>query len=120
MVPAFGGIRSPLAVSVAKMCLKSNEQPVGSGEAYLGYDGSYRSRFSSNPSASAYTWVDGYSLSNFRAGWRRDDLNIFAWVRNAFDQEYFELLSVQSGSTGLIVGQPGDPRTYGVTVSKSF
>jgi iron complex outermembrane receptor protein len=37
-----------------------------------------------------------------------------------FEQNYFELLSTQSGSTGLIVGQPGDPRTYGLTISKSF
>jgi iron complex outermembrane receptor protein len=94
--------------------------PVGEGQVYLGYDGSYRSKFSSNPSRSAYTDIDGYSLSNFRLGYRHDDLNVFGWVRNAFDQHYFELLSVQSGSTGLIVGQPGDPRTYGVTLSKSF
>ncbi|WP_213980753.1 TonB-dependent receptor [Sphingomonas sp. dw_22] len=92
-----------------------------SGEVYLGYDGSYRSRFSSNPSPSAYTWIDGYSLSNFRLGFRTDDrLNVYGWVRNAFDQHYFELLSTQSGSTGLVVGQPGDPRTYGLTISKSF
>ncbi|MBO9623284.1 MAG: TonB-dependent receptor [Sphingomonas sp.] len=90
------------------------------GQVYLGYDGNYRSRFSSNPSPSAYTWIDGYSLSNFRLGYRKDDLNIFAWIRNAFDEKYFELLSVQSGSTGLIIGQPGDPRTWGLTISKSF
>ncbi|QKS01048.1 TonB-dependent receptor [Sphingomonas sp. CL5.1] len=92
--------------------------PVGEGQVYLGYDGSYRSDFSSNPSPSAYMDVAGYSLSNFRLGYRKGDrLNIFAWVRNAFDQDYYELLATQSGSTGLIVGQPGDPRTFGLTVS---
>ena len=92
-----------------------------SGQVYLGYDGSYRSRFSSNPSPSVYTYVDGYSISNFRLGFKTDrNFNVFAWVRNAFDENYFELLATQSGSTGLIVGQPGDPRTYGVTLSKSF
>ncbi|MBO9712121.1 TonB-dependent receptor [Sphingomonas sp.] len=95
-------------------------QPVGEGEVYFGYDGSYRTKFSSNPSPSAYTWINGYSLSNFRLGYRKGDLNVFAWVRNAFDQHYFELLTVQSGSTGLIVGQPGDVRTFGATVSKTF
>ncbi|AIT05747.1 TonB-dependent receptor [Sphingomonas taxi] len=90
------------------------------GEVYVGYDGNYRSRFSSNPSPSAYTWIEGYSLSNVRAGYRKNDFNVFGWVRNAFDQNYFELLSTQSGNTGLIVGQPGDPRTYGLTVSKRF
>lgn len=90
------------------------------GEVYVGYDGNYRSRFSSNPSPSAYTWIEGYALSNVRAGYRKNDFNVFGWVRNAFDQNYFELLSTQSGNTGLIVGQPGDPRTYGLTVSKRF
>lgn len=94
--------------------------PVAEGEVYLGYDGSWRSRFSSNPSPSAYTWIDAYSLSNFRLGYRKGKVNAFAWVRNAFDKRYFELLSVQSGNTGLIVGQPGDPRTWGFTISGSF
>jgi iron complex outermembrane receptor protein len=91
------------------------------GEIYFGFDGNYRSRFSSNPSPSAYTWIDGYSLANFRLGFRTDDgLNVFAWVRNAFDEEFFELLSVAPGSTGLIAGQPGDPRTYGLTLAHNF
>jgi iron complex outermembrane receptor protein len=91
------------------------------GQAYLGYDGNYRSNFSSNPTPSVYTWVDGYTLHNFRLGFRGDNgLNIYAWVRNAFDQEYFELLQVPSGNTGLIVGQPGDPRTLGLSVQVSF
>ena len=91
------------------------------GQVYVGYDGSYRSKFSSNPSRSAYTDINGYALSNFRLGFKaRDDFNLFGWVRNAFDQNYYEVLATQSGSTGLVVGQPGDPRTYGVTLSKSF
>ncbi|RSV43255.1 TonB-dependent receptor [Sphingomonas sp. ABOLE] len=94
--------------------------PVQEGQVYLGYDGSWRSRFSSNPSPSAYTWIDGFALSNFRLGYRKGKVNAFAWVRNAFDKRYFELLSVQSGNTGLVVGQPGDPRTWGFTISGSF
>ena len=91
------------------------------GQAYLGYDGSYRSDFSSNPTPSAYTWVDGYSLHNFRLGFRSDEgFNLFVWARNAFDEEYFEQLQVPSGNTGLIVGNPGDARTYGLTVQGRF
>src|SRR5690606_23851505 len=91
------------------------------GELYVGYDGSYRSNFSSNASPSAYTWVDGYSLSNFRAGFRTTEgLNLYAWVRNAFDEEYFEMLAVGPSNTGLIAGQPGDPRTWGGTLKASF
>lgn len=91
------------------------------GEAYLGYDGSYRSDFSSNASPSAATTVAGYHLSNFRLGFRADDgLNLFAWVRNAFDENYFEQLFVGPGNTGLIAGLPGDPRTWGATASITF
>jgi iron complex outermembrane receptor protein len=91
------------------------------GQLYAGYDGFYRSRFSSNPTPSAYTWIDGYTLSNFRLGFRTPNgVDAFAWVRNAFGVHYFEQLAVQSGNTGLIVGWPGDPRTYGATVKVGF
>jgi iron complex outermembrane receptor protein len=91
------------------------------GQVYFGADGNYRSKFSSNPSRSAYTDVKGYAITNARIGFRSDDgLNLFGWVRNLFDTNYYELLATQSGNTGLVVGQPGDPRTYGVTVSKRF
>jgi iron complex outermembrane recepter protein len=91
------------------------------GEVYLGYDGTYRSNFSSNPSPSVYTFVDGYSLSNFRLGFRtQSGLNIFGWVRNAFDEDYFEQLFVGPGNTGLIAGLPGDPRTWGGTLAVTF
>jgi len=91
------------------------------GEIYVGFDGSYRSKFSSNPSRSAYTDVEGYALSNFRVGFRADNgWEVSAWVRNAFGTDYFELLATQSGSTGLIVGQLGDPRTWGMTLRGRF
>ncbi|WP_445193226.1 TonB-dependent receptor [Sphingomonas sp. Tas61C01] len=91
------------------------------GQLYAGVDGSYRSKFSSNPSRSISTDIDGYALTNFRLGFRKEgSWNLFGWLRNAFDTDYFELLATQSGSTGLVVGQPGDPRTYGLTLSKTF
>ena len=90
------------------------------GEVYLGADASYRSKFSSNASRSIYTDIDGYALANFRLGFRTDTFNLFGWIRNAFDQEYFELLATTPGNTGLVAGNVGDPRTYGITISKSF
>jgi len=44
----------------------------------------------------------------------------FGWVRNAFDEDYFRQLAVPSDITGLNHGQPGDPRTYGLTVQNRF
>ncbi|MFA7586311.1 MAG: TonB-dependent receptor [Novosphingobium sp.] len=91
------------------------------GTAYLGLDGNYRAGFSSNPTPSQYTRVKGYALTNLRAGFRTENgIDVFGWVRNAFDVDYFEQLAVPSGNTGLIVGQPGDPRTWGGTIKVEF
>ncbi|MBY8826150.1 TonB-dependent receptor [Sphingomonas colocasiae] len=90
------------------------------GQIYFGVDGNYRSNFSSNPSPSDYTWIKGYALTNFRAGFRTDGFDVYGWVRNAFDVNYFELLQVAPSNVGLIAGQPGDPRTWGGTIKFSF
>lgn len=91
------------------------------GQIYFGADGNYRTGFSSNPTPSIYTNIEGYALTNFRAGFRTDGgFNFFLWARNVFDVDYFEQLAVPSGNTGLIVGQPGDPRTYGLTIKAEF
>jgi iron complex outermembrane receptor protein len=95
--------------------------PAGSGEAYAGIDGSFRSDFSSSPTPSRVLNVEAYALTNLRAGYRAESgWEVFGWVRNAFDTRYFDFLTAAPGSTGLIVGQLGDPRTYGVTASLRF
>ncbi len=92
-----------------------------SGEVFARIDASYRSAFSSNPSISRYLIVDGYGLLNPRVGFRtRDDWAIAVWARNVTNTNYFEFLSAAPGNSGLFVGLPGDPRTFGVTLSKSF
>ena len=87
------------------------------GEFFGAVDTSYRSEFSSSPSASRYMMVEGYGLLNLRAGYRwNDGWSLFVWSRNLLDEQYFELLSAQPGNSGLIVGLPGDPRTVGLTL----
>ena len=84
-------------------------------------DGILRSDFSSSPTPSAVQNVEGYILTNLRAGYRtRSNWEVFGWVRNAFDTQYFDFLTAAPASTGLIVGQPGDPRTFGVTIKAQF
>jgi iron complex outermembrane receptor protein len=90
------------------------------GQIYFGIDGQYRSDFQSNPSPSRYTLVSGYNITNFRAGFRTESFDVFGWVRNAFDTNYFELLQTAPSNTGLIAGQTGDPRTFGATIKASF
>ena len=61
--------------------------------------------------------VDGYSLLNARVGFRTAaGWTITLWSRNLLNKDYFELLTAAPGNTGLYVGQPGDPRTVGMTL----
>jgi iron complex outermembrane receptor protein len=91
------------------------------GEYFFAADASYRSAFSSSPTASAYLNIDGYTLVNARLGFRGDNgWDVFVWGRNVLDQDYFEILSAGGSSSGYYAGLPGDPRTYGVTLRTEF
>ncbi|MFM5894812.1 MAG: TonB-dependent receptor domain-containing protein, partial [Novosphingobium sp.] len=100
--------------------------PVKGGQIYAGVDGNSRSSFSSNATPSPSTRIKGYTLTNFRLGWRSDKdapgthIDVYAWVRNAFDVTYLEQLQIAPNSVGLVVGSVGDPRTFGGTVKLEF
>lgn len=97
--------------------------------ALLGRDGSYftaldaffRSDFSSSPTESRFLNIDGYTTLSGRIGFRAaKGWDVFLWGRNLLDEEYFEILAAQPGNSGLFVGQPADPRTYGITLRARF
>ena len=65
--------------------------------------------------------MPGYPLLNARVGFRwSEGWALFLWSRNVLDQNYLELLTAAPGNTGLYVGQPGDPRSVGVTLRVGF
>jgi iron complex outermembrane receptor protein len=90
------------------------------GQAFLGFDVFYRSDFSSNPSPSRFMIVDGYATLNSRLGFRADAFDAWVWARNMTDTAYFNFLTAQPGGTGMIAGEPGEPRTFGVTMAVRF
>lgn len=91
------------------------------GQYFSALDVSSRSDFSSSATPSEFLDVPGYTLYNARLGFRGDDSwDAFFWVRNLTDKDYYELLSAAPGGSGLFVGQPGDPRTFGITLRASF
>ncbi len=86
-------------------------------ELFGGFDTTYRSSFSSNPTPSRYLVVDGYAVVNARIGLRRaNSWSVSLWARNLLDKDYFEMLNPVGGNTGIYVGFLGDPRTAGVTL----
>jgi iron complex outermembrane receptor protein len=92
-----------------------------SGQFFGALDTSYRSSFSSSPSYSQYLVVEGYPLLNARVGFRwSDGWTVSLWSRNLLNRDYYDLLTAAPGNTGLYVGQPGDPRTAGVTLRMAF
>ncbi|WP_313010575.1 TonB-dependent receptor [Brevundimonas sp.] len=91
------------------------------GEFYGGADASYRSTYNSDASVSRYTEIEGYTILNLRAGFRAENgWEAFVWVKNALDQDYLQFVSVQSGNSGLVIGNPGDPRTVGITLRAKY
>nr|WP_314436478.1 TonB-dependent receptor [uncultured Brevundimonas sp.] len=91
------------------------------GEFYGGADASYRSSYNSDASVSRYTRIDSYAILNLRAGFRAENgWEAFVWVKNALDENYLQFVSVQSGNSGLVIGNPGDPRTVGITLRARY
>jgi iron complex outermembrane receptor protein len=41
------------------------------------------------------------------------------FARNLLDEEYITALTIQTGNSGLILGQPGDSRTVGLTFRRA-
>lgn len=93
----------------------------GDSKFFLGFDGFYRSEFSSSPSPSRFLNIDGYALLNGRLGVRAaTGLSVFVWGRNLLNKDYYEQLLVAGGNAGHYAGVLGDPRTYGVTLRYNF
>jgi len=92
-----------------------------SGEVFAGADASYRSTYNSDAAVSRYTEIEGYGLLNLRAGFRSDNgWEASVFVKNALDEEYLQFVSVQTGNSGLVIGNPGDERTIGVTLRARY
>ena len=64
---------------------------------------------------------EAYSVTNLRAGWRGKRLVVEGWIRNAFDTRYIPLAFAYPGFTPSgFIGEPGKPRTFGVSIGVGF
>ena len=109
------------AVSVGGEYVPPRLIPAVRGEAFVRTDVTSRTDMYGDPSDSKYTVIRGYTVVNASAGFRTAGRwEVSAWVRNLFDRNYMQNLTVQAGNSGLIVGTPNDPRAYGVVARLSF
>jgi iron complex outermembrane receptor protein len=64
---------------------------------------------------------DAYSLVNFRAGARVRGVFAELWMRNAFDTRYVPVAFAYPGlAPSGYVGEPGRPRTFGISAGVAF
>ena len=99
------------------------DQPVGQLggkelQLYGHFDYSHRSHFNTSSTNSAWAEIPGFGLANARIGFKTEDgfVDVSLWAKNLFDKDYFLSLSATQANIGLITGQVGEPRTYGVTL----
>jgi len=89
---------------------------MGGGELSLHWVTNYRDGYNSDTSGSQYTYIDGFSVTNASVGYRfARGLEVDVFARNLFDEQYITALTIQTGNSGLILGQAGEPRTVGLT-----
>ncbi|CAN5244324.1 TonB-dependent receptor [soil metagenome] len=86
------------------------------GSAFLRADATARTRIFGDATDSAYTIIPGYTLVNASIGYRTPRWEVALFVRNLFNQDYLQNVTVQAGNSGLIVGTPSDSRMVGITL----
>jgi iron complex outermembrane receptor protein len=92
--------------------------------AYFGGNLELRSSFYSTADDSAFSKVPGYGLGNIDFGIRQADgrWDLSGWIHN-FTNEHYYLFKEVTGSFptyNLVVGEVGDPLTFGITLRAKF
>ena len=95
-------------------------RPAGSGASMFGrVEAVFYGSFQYDPSNTA--GQEAYSLTNLRAGVRGGRLLVEGWVRNAFDTRYVPIaFPYEAFAPSGFIGEPGRPRTFGITAGVSF
>jgi outer membrane receptor protein involved in Fe transport len=64
---------------------------------------------------------DAFTLMHIRAGVHRKILFVEAWMRNALDTRYVPVAFAYPGfAPSGFIGEPGQPRTFGLSVGARF
>jgi iron complex outermembrane receptor protein len=82
----------------------------------------YKSDFFGSIDDSKYGRLPAAGITNFRVGATLDGgrLDVAFWARNAFDTRYFYTTVNAISGAGGYFANPGDPATYGISISSKF
>jgi outer membrane receptor protein involved in Fe transport len=131
--PNFGpGIdisgQQPQGVPETKFTLGTNYNfTIGSLDAFIRADWQHvgNAPFLDDPNEAARLVGSGFSreqnLVNTSIGIRTpSNFAVSLWARNLFDDQYIVFASPALAQSGTINGAPNQPRTFGVTISRTF
>ena len=91
------------------------------GQFYASIDAAFRSRYYSDASASVYTRLPEPLVFNLRTGFKTSgNWDASFWVKNLFNENYLQFVTIQTGNSGLVIGTPGDQRTVGFTLRARY
>ncbi len=117
----LGGVRLAGLSRTAATFGLDYRQRLPHGELVFSMDTLTRSGYPSDTAASRYTWIEGDRVSNARIAYRLpSDWQVEFFARNLFAARYITALTIQTGNSGLILGQPGDPRLLGITLRRGL
>ncbi len=96
---------------------------MGSGSVVSArFDGSYQSSMFTEAFNAVENQVDGRFLGNARLSYTTSDKNwmVAAEVQNVFNKYYYNTVENVEGPLGVITANPGLPRTWALTVKRTF
>jgi iron complex outermembrane receptor protein len=95
---------------------------MGSGEMSMRLDGQYQSEIFTDANNSIWSRVAPRFLANAKLSYTTADKDwkLSLEVQNLLDKYYFITVADATGGLGIQTGVPGMPRTFALTVKRSF
>src|SRR5690606_38439928 len=99
-----------------------HDYDIGPGTIAARFDGSYRSKIFTETTNTPWSEIDSQLLGNARLTYTTADQDWRAAfeVQNVFDKFYFLSVSDITTAQGAVTGVPGLPRTWALSVKRSF
>ncbi len=95
---------------------------MGAGMVTIRFDGSYQGKMYTTSENTSWSLVDSRFIGNGQVSWTSPDKDwkVTAEVKNIFNKYYFQSVSDVTTSLGIVSGVPGLPRTWQVSVKRTF